>query len=194
MIRHDTALAGGGPGQPYRPTVRSPLVAGLLLLAAGCSASGPGAAAPAGEAPPGAQPVRVVRVVDGDTLLLEATGAGPLSGGATRVRLLEVDAPESVAPDRPVECWGPEAADALRALAPPGSELVVAPDVEPTDRFGRALLYAWTADGVLVNEALVRGGHAEAVLVGGNDRHIDRLRAAERAARQEGAGLWGACR
>jgi micrococcal nuclease len=146
-----------------------------------------------GGAPPDAQPARVVRVVDGDTLLLDATGPGPLPDGATRVRLLEVDAPESVAPDRPVECWGPEAADALRALAPPGSALAVAADVEPTDRFGRALLYAWTADGVLVNEALVRGGHAEAVLVGRNDRYIDRLRAAERAARDEGAGLWGAC-
>jgi micrococcal nuclease len=175
--------------------VRCLSISGLLLLtAAGCSGTGGGTPAPAGEVPGDAQPARVVRVVDGDTLLLEATGPGPLPDGVTRVRLLEVDAPESVAPDRPVECWGPEAADALRALAQPGSELAVAADVEPTDRFGRALLYAWTADDVLVNEALVRGGHAEAVLVGANDRHIDRLRAAERAAREDGAGLWGACR
>jgi micrococcal nuclease len=174
--------------------VRSLPIAGLLLLAAaGCSGTQRGASGPAGDVPPDAQAARVVRVVDGDTLLLEATGPGPLPEGATRVRLLEVDAPESVAPDRPVECWGPEAAGALRALAPPGSALTVAADVEQTDRFGRALLYAWTADGVLVNEALVRGGHAEAVLIGRNDRYIDRLRAAERAARDEDAGLWGAC-
>jgi micrococcal nuclease len=85
------------------------------------------------------------------------------------------------------------AGDALRALAPQGAVLTVAADREPVDRFGRALLYAWTGDGVFVNEALVRGGYAEAVLVGRNDRWIDRLRAAERDAQDAGEGLWGEC-
>lgn len=182
----------------------------VAVAVAGCGAAAPGGEAPGApsrpeaeggaagetgaEVPPGAQAVRVDRVVDGDTLVVVADGPGPLPPAPSRVRLLEVDAPESVAPDRPVECHGPEAGDALRELVPPGSLLFLEVDVEPVDRFDRALRYAWTSQGVLVNEALVRAGHAEAVLIGGNDRHIDRLRAAEREARAEGAGLWGACR
>lgn len=44
---------------------------------------------------------RVARVVDGDTALVV------VDGDERRVRLLGVDAPESVTPDRPVECFGP---------------------------------------------------------------------------------------
>ena len=183
------------------PRALLPLVGAAVLSAAtgACGVTaGPGGAAATGggrgAAPADAQPAVVVRVVDGDTLVLRGRGAGPLPAEDTRVRLLEVDAPESVTPDRPVECFGPEAASALRDLAPPGATLAVTADREPSDRFGRALLYAWTSDGVFVNEALVRGGHAESLLVGENDRYIDRLRETERAARQEGVGLWGACR
>ena len=46
----------------------------------------------------------VRRVVDGDTLIARVGGADE------RVRMLGVDAPESVTPDRPVECFGPQAA------------------------------------------------------------------------------------
>ncbi len=176
---------------------RAPVCFGAALVlaaAAACASAGPGGgAAERAAAPADAQAAVVVRVVDGDTLVLRGRGGGPLPGEDTRVRLLEVDAPESVTPDRPVGCFGPQAASALRDLAPPGATLAVTADREPADRFGRALLYAWTKDGVFVNEALVRGGHAESLLVGENDRYIVRLREAEEAAREEGAGLWGAC-
>ena len=179
----------------YRPPVRHLVISGLVVVPfvlSGCAAGG-GNPASAESVPDGAQQAEVVRVVDGDTLLLAGRGDGPLGADETRVRLLEIDAPESVTPDRPVECFGPETADALRALAPVGSTVFVTADREPEDRFGRALLYVWTTDGLFVNEELVRTGHAEAVLVGDNDAHIDELRAAQDAARDAGTGMWGAC-
>src|SRR6267143_656272 len=45
---------------------------------------------------------RVRRVVDGDTILLE---------NGARIRLIGVDAPETVKPHHPVERWGPEASN-----------------------------------------------------------------------------------
>lgn len=150
------------------------------------------AGAPVG-VPGDAEPARVVRIVDGDTVVLRGAGDGVVPDDDTRVRLLEVDAPESVAPDRPVECFGPEASDGLADLLPEGATVWVAPDEELEDPFDRLLLYAWTADGTFVNQALVRAGLAEAVLYEPNDRFIAEVRAAERAARDDGAGLWGAC-
>ena len=50
-----------------------------------------------------ADPARVVRVVDGDTLVIE------LEGREERVRYIGIDTPESVAPNQPVECFGKEA-------------------------------------------------------------------------------------
>lgn len=44
----------------------------------------------------------VVDVVDGDTVTL--------NDGRT-VRIIGIDTPETVAPGKPVECWGPEATE-----------------------------------------------------------------------------------
>ena len=45
----------------------------------------------------------IVRPVDGDTVVVA------LSGVDEPVRLIGIDTPESVARDRPIECYGPEA-------------------------------------------------------------------------------------
>ena len=161
------------------------LVAAVTAAAAGCGGDdAPASAAAAAEG-------RVVRVVDGDTAILR------LDGDDRRVRLLGVDAPESVTPDRPVECYGPQAAAAARRLMPQGAAVLVATD--PTqgaeDRFGRLLaeVTAGDADGT-VNVALVRAGAAEVFRGDGRGRLQPALRAAEREARNARRGLWGSCR
>lgn len=59
----------------------------------------------------------VIRVVDGDTVDLE------IAGEQTRVRLLNIDTPETVDPDKAVECMGPEATDYLKRLLKPGEKV-----------------------------------------------------------------------
>lgn len=77
----------------------------------------------------------VRRVVDGDTVILLVRGR------SIRVRLIGADAPEIWSRR---DCYGAEAARALRALLPPGSPVRAAGDRDAADRYGRRLLYLWT--------------------------------------------------
>jgi micrococcal nuclease len=131
---------------------------------------------------------RVERVVDGDTLIA-TTG-----GRAVRVRLIGIDAPESVQPDAPVECYGRAASDVLERLLPAGTAVRAAhQDGGRRDRFGRDLWDVWLPDGTFVQAELVRVGAAEARAYPPHTEHADRLDRAERAARDAAAGLWGSC-
>jgi len=124
---------------------------------------------------------RVARVTDGDTLRL---------ADGRRVRLVQVDAPESS-----TECWGEEAARELAELVPAGAavELERDPRLDDRDRFGRLLRYV-TRDGLLVNVALVeRGAAAPYFFRGERGRHADELLEAGRSARDARRGLWGGC-
>ena len=173
--------------------------AGLaVVLLGGCTEGGLGAGAVVDAPRDGAderEVGEVVRIVDGDTLYLRGDGdlLGPGGADGTAVRLLQIDTPETVAPGSPVECWGPEASAALADLVPPGTSVSVEADEEILDPFDRVLLYVYDAGGDMVNLAMVRAGHAEAVLYEPNDRHIERMRAAEAEARDAGRGLWSAC-
>jgi len=171
-------------------------LAASLLVATGCAAT-PSATSESESRDrdaPGRIRATVVRIVDGDTLILRRRGDGAVLGtGETRVRLLEIDTPESVAPGRPVECWSHAATRELSRLAPPGSAVRVQADRDLVDPYGRTLLYLWNSRGQFVNLRLVRSGAARAVLYEPNDRHIRLMRAAEQHARRTDAGLWGAC-
>ncbi|HET8619475.1 MAG TPA: thermonuclease family protein [Acidimicrobiales bacterium] len=146
----------------------------------------PAPAHPGGDRPPGTG--HVVRTVDGDTLVVE------LGTATETVRLIGIDTPETVAPGRPVECFGPEASAHLAALVPPGTEVRLTRDVEPRDRYDRLLAYVErTADGLSVNAAVLDAGFAGARHYPPNVAHRARFDEAERRARRAGAGLWGAC-
>lgn len=133
------------------------------------------------------------RIVDGDTLIVEVNRpGGPLPPGTGyRIRLLEIDAPESVRPNYPVQCGGMAAAAFARAELPVGSSIFLLPDRQDTDEFGRFLRYAWDFEGEFFNEKAVAQGHARTVLYQPNDLYIDRLRRAEKEAKKAGRGIWG---
>lgn len=102
---------------------------------------------------------RVTRVVDGDTIQVERAGS------ALTVRLIGINAPESVKPNSPVECFGPQAsAFAKSALTGRPVRLEFDPSQGRYDQYGR-VRPAWKSY----------------------------LRAAEADARRAHAGLWGAC-
>ena len=157
----------------------------------------PGVGAPHG-LPDGVEPAVVTRIVDGDTLeVLGKPGGNLLSASdPTTVRLLEIDTPETKDPSEPHQCYGDEATSRLTQLAPPGSTVWVLADQELLDPYARHLLYLWTSDGEtteFVNQAMVAGGYAAAVLYEPNDLYIDEMRQAERQARAASLGLWTEC-
>jgi len=141
--------------------------------------------------PGGAQEATVVRVVDGDTVILRGRGVGPLDAEPTRVRVLLLDTPEVHTEQ---ECFGEQSSERAAELLRDGETVRVQADRDPQDRFGRALLHVWNADGVNVGEALVREGFAEVLQLDPNELYLEAFEAAEDEAREAGRGLWAACR
>jgi micrococcal nuclease len=135
----------------------------------------------------GASVVRVVRVVDGDTIRVS------IGGRPEPVRYIGVDTPESKKPGTPVQCFARRAA-AENARLVRGERVRLVFDVERRDRFGRLLAYVYRArDGVFVNAALVRAGFARTLTIPPNVRFAARFAALAAEARRAGRGLWSAC-
>jgi micrococcal nuclease len=123
---------------------------------------------------------RVVRVVDGDTIIIAPDSF---------VRLIGVDTPETVKPEHPIEPFGPEATDFTRNFLAGGSARLSF-DRERVDRFGRFLAYVWVGDRLL-NEELLRAGLArwEANFNYSGDMKR-RFRQAQDEARRASLGIW----
>ena len=130
----------------------------------------------------------VERVVDGDTI--NVTVGGRLEA----VRLIGIDTPESVAPTRPVQCFGEEASLHLEALLPAGTEITLVRDTEARDAYHRLLAYVVRShDGLFVNLELVAAGYAAVLNYPPNDYYASVLARAEANAVAAGRGLWGEC-
>jgi len=120
-----------------------------------------------------------VRVIDGDTVLLD---------GDERVRLIGVDTPELHREGTPVQYFAREASAFTRGRVQ-GRRVRLEYDRERRDKYGRTLAYVYLEDGTHLNLEIVRRGYGFAY-TRHPFRHLDEFRAAERAARDEGAGLW----
>lgn len=138
------------------------------------------------QAPSTARNAKVVRVVDGDTILVRDAG-----GGTERVRYIGVDTPESVKPDSPVECFGHEASDFNRRTVQ-GRTVRLVPDREPEDRYGRSLAFVYVGD-TFVNAELIKNGYARTIEIEPNTSKADYFADLERVAIRTNKGLWRAC-
>ena len=170
-------------------TARSSLLAVGLLVAAGCTPFATDTSLGSQQGDADAVRAEVEHVIDGDTvdLLFEDT-TGVLE---ERVRLIGIDAPESVSRSDPKQCFGDEASAALTGLLPVGSEVLVTRDREARDRFGRLLAYLERPDGLDVNLWLIEQGFADALFFEPNTSRRGEFTDAADAARSEGRGLWG---
>lgn len=190
------------------PRVRAVTCLSLVLLLSGCAGgdldrqaqdladvlTSATATSDARKAPPFGPPetatdATVVRIVDGDTMILHV---GP--GDDERVRLLRIDTPELSRAGQAAECLGREATDQLARFAPPGTAVLVATDVEVRDQYGRLLAHVWRADDdVWINGGMLATGYARVVTFPPNvawDREVLALQA---VAQDQGKGLWSAC-
>ena len=157
----------------------------LAFLVVGAVAGGDGAGSGA-DGPPGA--VRVVEVVDGDTIEVR------VGGRDERVRLIGIDTPETKKPNTPVQCYGPEATKFTRSLLPEGTQLHLERDVVARDDFGRILAYVYIAgDGSFVNMTIVRQGYARPLTIPPNAAHAAEFVDAAQTAERNHIGLWARC-
>lgn len=169
------------------------LVVGVVLAAAACTddtTASPAAAGPATvpDQPELAPNATVDRVVDGDTIVAD------IDGRTERVRLLGIDTPESVAENRPDQCYGAEAGAYLTALLPEGTPITLILDEEARDQYDRLLAYVVrSSDDLFVNLDLLERGYAGVLIYDPNDHYESLFRQAERDAVEAGIGLWGVC-
>jgi len=131
------------------------------------------------QSPVSGQPRIVVRVVDGDTIVLDRD---------ERVRLIGVDTPETVHPSRPVEFFGKEASSFTKKMAN-GKTVWLEYDQTRQDRYGRTLAYVHLANGVVLNEEIIRQGYGHAYLRF-PFKYRDRYKHLEAEARSARRGLW----
>ena len=139
-------------------------------------------------------PGRVVRVVDGDTVRVLVEGQRE----DISVRLIGIDTPETVAPGRPVECFGPQASEFARQVLGDARVLLeFDPTQGETDRYDRTLAYLWieapAGEVSMFNLAALVGGYAREVQYGQPYAWQRQFLEAQDAARSADAGLWGAC-
>ena len=95
-------------------------------------------------------PYDVVRVVDGDTVILN------INGEEKRCRFIGIDTPESVHPDaeRNTE-EGKAASDYTKELLS-GQQVYLEYDLAPQDQYGRELVYLYLPDGQMIQEILLK--------------------------------------
>lgn len=134
----------------------------------------------------------VVRVVDGDTLVVrdsDASDPAVRSQRGVKLRLLGIDCPESVKPNHPVERFGPEATEFTKQFVAGGSVRLQF-DRRRIDTYDRYLAYVFV-DEQMLNEELVREGLARVSTYPGDSQSMARrFRAAEEEAKLQSRGIW----
>ncbi len=138
---------------------------------------------------------RVVRVSDGDTIVIDA------SGSDVSVRLIGIDSPEVDSSYTRAECFGKEASDeAKRIMNGTSVRIETDPSQDQYDAYDRLLAYVYVPantdpNGILVNRYMVENGFAREYTFKKAYREQASFAKAEREAKQLKKGLWavGAC-
>lgn len=133
------------------------------------------------------QKVKVLRVIDGDTIEIEDADKV-----AKKVRYIGIDTPETVDPRRGDQCFGNEASNKNKELVQ-DQEIYLEKDVSEVDKYGRLLRYVYLdPSGISINEQLVAEGYAVSSKYPPDIKYQEKFKAAEEEARNKGKGLWQA--
>lgn len=127
---------------------------------------------------------RVVKVFDGDTLLVR------IQGKEEHVRLREIDAPE-VTVRRKIgqEPWGRRARSAAESLVRGRTVRLEIEDRDERDKYHRLLAYVFAGD-LFLNGEMVRSGNAFFYAGPFHGARAAELQRAEETARENGRGVW----
>ena len=127
---------------------------------------------------------RVTRVIDGDTIEID------YHGEKERVRMIGIDTPESVHPDKSKNTEFGKTASEFTKEKLLNKDISLEFDVSERDRYGRLLAYVWL-DGVMFNEYLVQQGYAQTATYPPDVKYVSLFAAAQEKARYDNKGFWG---
>jgi len=134
------------------------------------------------------------RVIDGDTINVS------INHLVTTVRLIGLDAPESVHPDQTRNTpEGILAADFVKQALPQGKIVYLSNDVSETDQYGRLLRYVWLTQpgdsdfeirSGMFNAILILAGYANQSTYPPDVSYADKFKLYQREAKTAHRGLW----
>jgi len=125
----------------------------------------------------------VVRVVDGDTFVIN------YNGEEEKVRLIGVDTPESVHPNKEKNTeFGDEVSDFSKEMLL-GKEVRLEFDVDERDQYNRLLAYVYL-DGQMYNKILLEKGYAKIATYPPNVKYVEDFTQIQKQARENKMGLW----
>lgn len=138
---------------------------------------------------------RVIRVVDGDTIHVL------FNGQKYKIRMIGVDTPETVHPNKPVEYYGKEASNFTKKSLS-NKTVYLQKDVSETDKYGRLLRYIWLSRpssnepseeeiiNNMYNAILVKEGYAQAYTYQPDSKYSNLFTRLQRDAREQNIGMW----
>ncbi|WP_149847084.1 thermonuclease family protein [Paenibacillus sp. 37] len=128
-------------------------------------------------------PANLVEVTDGDTLKVT------VEGKEEKVRLLLIDTPESVHPEKEEQPFAKDASNFVKKQVAKGNmELEL--DVSERDKYGRLLAYVWI-DNKMLNEQLLEYGLARVAYIDPpNTKYVDQFEEIQKQARVQAKGIW----
>lgn len=130
---------------------------------------------------------RVVRDVDGDTIIVS------MNGQNETVRFIGVDTPETHKPNSPVQCYGPDAAAFTKSQVEGKTvRLQADPQDDNRDKYGRLLRYVYLEDNTLLNKTLIQKGYGFVYILFPFTIKPEFIQAQFDAAKAK-IGLWTAC-
>lgn len=122
--------------------------------------------------------VKVTKVIDGDTIVID-TGQ--------KIRYIGMDTPET----ETNECYATEASEINKSLVL-GKEVRLEKDVSETDKYGRLLRYVYVGD-ILIDDYLVKNGYAKTMNIKPDIKYKEQLLMSEKYAKENKLGLWEKC-
>lgn len=129
--------------------------------------------------------VEVIRVVDGDTIIVRNN-----KDVEETVRLLLIDTPESVHPTEPEQLFGQESSDYAKDMIKEGDIVRMEVGNPERDKYDRILAYIWIDD-VNFNQLMIEKGFARVAYVyEPNTKYLNDFKQAEQNAKTQKENIW----
>lgn len=125
----------------------------------------------------------VVRVVDGDTIVVDFKGENK------KVRLIGVDTPESVHQNSSKNTEEGKIASKYTKSKLENKKVGLEFDVQEEDKYGRLLAYVYI-DGKMYNKILLKEGMAKIATYPPNVKYVEDFKKLQKEARENKTGFW----
>lgn len=132
------------------------------------------------------QIVKVVRVIDGDTIEIE---------GKIKVRYIGINTPEiyhdTTGKKTGEQCFADNAYLENKKLVE-GKTITLIKDVSEKDKYGRLLRYVYVGD-LFINDYLMTNGYAKIMMIKPDIKYYQQFKIEEKDAKEKKLGIWDKC-